>query len=45
MENSYLKINRFTHYDTLGLKSDAKDSEIRTAYKKKALEYHPVIIF
>nr|XP_039248601.1 chaperone protein DnaJ-like [Styela clava] len=30
-----------THYDTLGISSDAKSSEIKEAYIKKTKEHHP----
>lgn len=28
-------------YDTLGVPSDASESQLKTAYKKGALKYHP----
>lgn len=30
-----------THYDTLGVKPDATDSEIKKAYRTMSLKYHP----
>jgi len=32
------------YYDTLGLKEDCTYDEIRKAYKKLALQWHPVFI-
>jgi len=30
-----------THYETLGLKSNARDDEIKAAYRSLAKTYHP----
>ena len=29
------------HYEVLGVGEDAEDKEIKTAYRKLALKYHP----
>ena len=30
-----------THYETLGIKQNASADEVKSAYRKKALQYHP----
>ena len=38
---SLIDINKENLYDLLGVASDATSKQISTAYKKRALKYHP----
>ena len=33
--------HKLTHYDTLGIERDATDQQIRAAFRRLALRYHP----
>ena len=35
------KINSDDYYEVLGISNNADENEIRRAYKKEALKYHP----
>jgi DnaJ family protein B protein 4 len=37
----YIFIKMTNHYETLGLSKDATDSDIKKAYRKLSLQYHP----
>ena len=37
----FLQIKMRDHYEVLGVGEDAEDKEIKKAYRKLALKYHP----
>lgn len=42
ISRNHREINKMkTHYDTLGVKKDASQAEIKKAFKKKASQHHP----